>query len=114
MRPLLRLLTALVALAVSLAPSGAAAQDDPDGGDITHVMNVGGQISKGIPRFCPEPTVSSVASGAWSNPATWSAGKVPAADDMVLIKPGHVITYDRVSDDALRCLDVDGHLGFRT
>ena len=115
MRALSRLLTALLALLVCLAPSGAAAQDDdPDGGAAPHVMNVGGTVSKGIPRFCAEPTVSSVASGAWSNPATWSTRKVPAAEDMVLIKPGHVITYDRVSDEALKCLDVDGHLSFRT
>jgi hypothetical protein len=105
----------IAAAFVLLLPALARAQDDDDsGGGPSHDMSTGGQISKGIPRFCAEPTVTSVASGLWSNAATWSTKKVPAADDMVLIKSGHAITYDAVSDDALKCIDIEGHLGFKT
>jgi N-formylglutamate amidohydrolase len=38
--------------------------------------------------------ISSVASGNWSNPATWSNNSVPSALDNVLIAPGHVVAVD--------------------
>src|SRR6476619_6133764 len=38
-----------------------------------------------IPRFVANPTISSVRSGDWNDPATWSAGRVPADNDRVLI-----------------------------
>ncbi|HSH31625.1 MAG TPA: Ig-like domain-containing protein, partial [Candidatus Saccharimonadales bacterium] len=39
-------------------------------------------------------TVTSAKSGNWSDAATWSGGKVPAAGDSVVVADGHTITYD--------------------
>ena len=38
--------------------------------------------------------VASAKSGPWSEPATWEGGKLPAAGDKVLIRPGHAVAYD--------------------
>lgn len=67
----------------------------------------------GMPRFCAQATATSVASGAWSNPAVWATSKVPAAGDAVLIEAGTTVTYDAVNDAAFRCVDVAGALTFR-
>ena len=46
----------IAAAVVLLLPAHARAQDDDDsGGAPAHNMNTGGQISKGIPRFCLFP-----------------------------------------------------------
>jgi surface-anchored protein len=47
-----------------------------------------------IPNFGAHPTIVSVANGNWSNPATWSLGRVPQAGDVVDINPGFAVTYD--------------------
>ena len=70
-------------------------------------------VPQGIPLFCATPSVASIASGAWSNPATWSTGRVPAAGDRVRISTRHDVTYDVTSDARLDCIEVDGHLAFR-
>jgi hypothetical protein len=67
-----------------------------------------------IPDFCASPTITSVASGSWSNPLTWSPARVPAANDLVNVATGTTVTYDAVSDVALNCLAVNGQLTFRT
>src|SRR5215471_7623955 len=69
-----------------------------------HGMMVNG-VPGGLPAFCESPTVTSVASGAWSSPATWSSKKVPGANDKVLIAAGHAIAYDAVSDAKLTCIE---------
>ena len=94
-------------MAVWLVAAPAVAQTH------AHIAPASG-IPQGIPRFCADATVASMASGAWSNPATWSTGRVPAVGEGVLIKPGHTITYDISSDAALKCVDVEGALTFRT
>lgn len=71
-------------------------------------------IPHGIPRICADATAVSVATGAWSSPATWSAHTMPTAGDAVRIAPGTRVIYDVVSDAALRCIDVEGDLLFRT
>ncbi|MEQ1575524.1 MAG: G8 domain-containing protein [Vicinamibacterales bacterium] len=79
-----------------------------------HVHGPASGIPHGIPQFCANPTVSSVADGAWSSASTWSTGRVPAAGDAIRIAPRTTVTYDLVSDAALKCINVDGTLAFRT
>ena len=45
-----------------------------------------------IPDFCEAATVRSVGSGAWSSPATWSAGRAPVAGEGVSIGEGTTVT----------------------
>jgi hypothetical protein len=54
---------------------------------------------------------ASAKSGPWSDAATW-AGRAPQAGDRVQIKPGHTVTYDVESTDALRMIHVAGTLTF--
>lgn len=79
-----------------------------------HVHGAASGIAHGIPRICAGATVTAVADGAWSAAATWSTGRVPAAGDKVLIRPGTRVTYDVVSDAPIACIDVEGALLFRT
>src|ERR1700730_5006476 len=62
-----------------------------------HTPGVSG-MPQGVPLFCANPTVTSVATGGWSNPKTWSTNKLPGANDRVAVGAGHTVTYDRVSD----------------
>src|SRR5262245_39824888 len=71
-------------------------------------------VPAGVPDLCAGPTISSVRSGAWSDPATWSPARVPAASDLVRIAAGNTVTYDVVSDAAVTCVGVVGDLAFRT
>ena len=71
-------------------------------------------VPLGIPYFCGRPSVSSAASGVWSDRKTWSTGKVPGAADKVQIAAGHDVILDLVSDATLACLQVDGRLRFET
>src|SRR4029453_18474129 len=70
-------------------------------------------IPHGIPRICLDATVRSVAPGAWSNPATWSTGRVPGDGDAVIVPRGIKVTYDISGDAFVRCVDVEGSLAFR-
>jgi len=81
--------------------------------DHNHARMVHG-VPGGVPDFCANPTVTSVASGAWSDAATWSAKRVPGADDRVAIGAGHIVVYDVASDAKIGCVDVRGHLSFAT
>lgn len=47
-----------------------------------------------IPDFGAEPTIASLRSGRWSDPATWSPGRVPNLGDSVRIAAGHTVTLD--------------------
>src|SRR3954468_11539651 len=87
--------------------SGAAAQ-----GDHLHTPS-GSGMPQGIPFFCANAGVTSVATGAWSNPATWSTKKVPGANDKVSIAPGHTVTYDATADDKIDCIEIRGRLSFK-
>ena len=78
-----------------------------------HTPPVSG-VPLGVPYFCANPTVASAATGAWSDPGTWSTGKVPGANDKIKIVLGHTVTLDLASDQALDCIEVDGLLRFDT
>src|SRR5262249_42874519 len=69
-----------------------------------------------IPNFGAHPTIRTIASGNWSNAKIWSAGRVPAAGDLVSIDPGYTVTYDVNSTAALNTLEIQatGTLTFRT
>src|SRR5262249_1333873 len=75
----LRLMKGLYLTFIVALTSVAWAQDIHN-----HPREVHG-VPGGVPEFCAQSTVTSVAGGAWSNPATWSTGKVPASDDRVAI-----------------------------
>jgi hypothetical protein len=60
-----------------------------------------------------KPTVvRSVKSGPWSASSTWEGSKVPIAGAKVLIRPGHTIVYDIVSEQAIRSVHIAGTLTF--
>src|SRR5258707_13775330 len=79
--------------------------------DHGHTRMVHG-VPGGVPGFCGGATTTSGRSGAWSNPATWSAKKVPGAEDRVLISSGHDVAYDVSSDARIACVELRGHLRF--
>jgi len=88
------------------------------GGDPTFMHVMQGPVATGlphnIPNFCATPTITSVATGDWSNPGTWSAGRAPRAGDIVSIASGTAVTYNVVSDAAVDCVGAQGLLRFRT
>ena len=67
-----------------------------------------------IPRFAAVPTISAVRSGAWSDPSTWSAGRVPTTNDRIAIGHGITVSYGIVSDVSLDALEISGSLIFST
>ena len=53
-----------------------------------------------------------IASGDWSDPATWQGGAVPDAGAEVLVSADHVVTFDAVITQALHTVRIDGTLTF--
>jgi len=53
-------------------------------------------------------------SGNWNNSATWQSGTVPGTGARVLIQPGHTVTYNANSAQALEWVRVEGTLKFAT
>ena len=61
----------------------------------------------------PPPLIRSVASGRWSDPATWEGGRVPCRVRASRYGPGTSIIYDTaVRDAAIRSIHVAGTLRF--
>ncbi|HXX92728.1 MAG TPA: G8 domain-containing protein [Planctomycetota bacterium] len=56
--------------------------------------------------------IRSARSGPWSEKTTWEGGAVPGAGARVQIRAGHSVTYDVVSDQAIRVIHVAGTLDF--
>ncbi len=56
--------------------------------------------------------IRSAKSGPWSEKATWEGGVVPGAGARVQVKAGHTVTYDVVSDQAIRVIHIAGTLDF--
>ena len=69
-----------------------------------------------IPDFGTHPTVRSVASGNWSNPAIWSTGAVPTAGAIVDIMSGNTVIFDLANSPTYNTVEVQngGDLNFRT
>jgi hypothetical protein len=69
-----------------------------------------------IPNFGAHPTITSVRSGTWTDPATWSLGRLPGAGDVVDINPGTAVTYDALASAPLNTLEIQpsASLTFRT
>jgi hypothetical protein len=67
-----------------------------------------------VPDFCAAPTIQSIASGRWSNPATWNPAHVPSAGDKVAIAPGTNVTFDTQQTAAIQCVGIHGRLTFDT
>src|SRR5579862_4264603 len=105
---LVAITSAVMTIAAAVWPPAASAQDAHD-----HTPSVSG-VPLGVPYFCAHPSVTSAASGVWSDPGTWSTGTVPGANDRVRIAAGHDVTYNVVSDAKLDCIEVDGRLRFET
>jgi G8 domain len=57
-------------------------------------------------------TIRSARSGKWSDPRTWAEQRVPRAGEFVQVRPGHIVTYDVNSDQAIRMIHVGGTLTF--
>jgi hypothetical protein len=56
--------------------------------------------------------IRSAKSGPWSAAATWEGSQGPEAGAKVLIRPGHTVTYDVVSDTPIRTVQIGGTLKF--
>ncbi|MEL7334200.1 MAG: G8 domain-containing protein, partial [Cyanobacteria bacterium J06560_2] len=59
-------------------------------------------------------THRTIKSGAWSDPKTWSNGRVPGDKANALISKGTTVLYDQVSDARLKTVSVEGSLKFAT
>jgi len=71
-----------------------------------------GNDTLNINRTVPGLVVS-IASGNWSNPATWDVGRAPNALDTVLISTGHTVTSDLANQSCTR-LTVQGIFTYGT
>ncbi len=60
------------------------------------------------------PLIRSAHSGSWSAPETWEGGKVPGAGARVQVRHGHIVVYDRASEEAVRAVYIAGVLKFAT
>src|SRR5690349_1226796 len=78
-----------------------------------HTPAVSG-VPQGVPYFCENPTVTSIAGGAWTDAKIWSAGRSPRASDKVRIAAGHTVTLDAMIDAKFDCVEVSGSLRFAT
>jgi G8 domain/Right handed beta helix region len=104
-KPAVLLLSVIIAGAAWPAHEAAAQHQH-------HVRKAG--LPHDVPDFAANPTTKAVRSGAWSAAGTWSAGRVPGANDVVRIPAGISVTYDVVSDTALAAIAIDGTLVFKT
>ncbi|MEZ0483503.1 S8 family serine peptidase [Fibrella aquatica] len=52
----------------------------------------------------------SLQSGNWTNPATWTCGRIPTASDVVHIEAGHTVTVNQPGQAAKRVVDRGGRV----
>lgn len=67
-----------------------------------------------IPRFAAQPTLRSVRSGNWDDPAVWSSGRVPRTGDRVSIEAAHTILLGSQLTARIDTVEVSGTLAFAT
>lgn len=60
----------------------------------------------------PAGLISSVKSGAWTDPAVWSSGSVPSAGADVRVSATHELTYDAQTSPGVHTLLINGVLRF--
>ena len=73
-------------------------------------------LPESIPDFSQDtsrPSVTSVASGSWSNASTWQGGQIPTANHVVRIAAAHTVTINDTAAVAYT-IAVDGKLAFAT
>lgn len=99
----------LALLALPFARGEEAARKD---GAHQHGGHAAHQHGKPAAKPNEAPLLRSVASGAWSEKTTWDLGRAPQKGDRVLIRPGHVVTYDVDSRDVIRLVQIAGTLEF--
>lgn len=58
-------------------------------------------------------TIRSVRSGNWSNPSTWSLGRIPQAGDVVLIADDHTVSHSISSTVKIKDIYIDPDATFR-
>ena len=81
--------------------------------DAQHLLHGASGLDRGIPDLCVNPTVVSARSGAWSDPGTWKPARTPQPGERVHVAAGTRVTYDVMGTAPLRCVGVDGTLGFK-
>lgn len=90
--------------------------DNPNGASPT-ACSLNGTSSEGIGQIedytviITPRIVTSVASGSWTNPGTWSCSCIPASSDSVSIQTGHIISISSGLVQARR-LTLDGKLQY--
>lgn len=98
-------------VSVSVSP-GAALASEADAVVVTPTQIITEHDT--VPRFAAQPTISSVKSGQWNDPAVWSANRLPGAGDRVMIAAGMSVKYTIVSDASIQAVEVAGALTFGT
>ncbi|MEM6366299.1 MAG: G8 domain-containing protein, partial [Planctomycetota bacterium] len=61
-----------------------------------------------------QATHVTVGTGNWSDPAVWQNGVVPSHGARVVVGQGHTLTVDRVFNEELKTVRIDGTLKFAT
>ncbi len=87
-------------LSTSAASSSPYVADDPTAPKIILQNDA-------IPNFVLNPTNTSVQSGNWSDPQTWSGGQVPGEGAIVQVVSGTTVVYDTISDANINALGVN-------
>lgn len=70
---------------------------------ISSVLELESSFLIGTQATLPPGSITSIASGNWSQTTTWSSGTIPTATDNVIIADGHTVNIDLV---APTCLDL--------
>ena len=70
---------------------------------IASVLELESTYLTGTQATLPPGSITSIASGNWSQTTTWSSGTIPTATDNVIIADGHTVNIDLI---APTCLDL--------